>query len=170
MHRLRYRVWQGQEKSRCYTDGVRAVKTPRFRAGDLFRVKKPGHIRKESPAFTPPVRILKQVGRWTHLFEDVGAWNATKLSIVAEPETITHKQKRPATRNDTLEQPTSSEAKRVPQSGTPSGGARCRHHDWQQTAAIPTQWLRQERRPHTQAAAATPMQRQQHRPHISRLL
>lgn len=46
MQRLRERVQQRQDHSRRYTDGRRAARTPRFRVGDLVRVKKPGKVPK----------------------------------------------------------------------------------------------------------------------------
>lgn len=79
---VRNRVSSSQAHMKQYCDTRRGARTPSFKEGDRVRVRKPGHVKKGHPRFSPPIRINKQVGPSTYTLEDGKTWHASHLAPV----------------------------------------------------------------------------------------
>ena len=77
--KIRTRVSAQQEKARQYTDKVRGASEPKFKKGDMVRVKRLKKI--GGSRFEAPRRIVGQKGPYTFVLDDGRVWNASKLSV-----------------------------------------------------------------------------------------
>lgn len=75
---VRERVSEKQAKSGVYTDKVRSATAPKFKVGDLVRVKRP--VKRANSKYYPSQRITGKKGRYTYVLEDQRIWNASKLT------------------------------------------------------------------------------------------
>lgn len=78
---LQNSVAKKQSKIKAYTDKKRGAKDPRFKIGDLVRVRKPGLLRrKQVGRFFEPRKIVAQKGSHTFVLDDGRVWNASYLA------------------------------------------------------------------------------------------
>uniref|UniRef100_A0A8C6V5S1 Gypsy retrotransposon integrase-like protein 1 n=1 Tax=Neogobius melanostomus TaxID=47308 RepID=A0A8C6V5S1_9GOBI len=73
-------VRKRQNKMQRYTDAKRGAREPSFRPGERVRVRKPQHVPKAHPRFTPPETVERNVGTHSFLLSDGKVWNATHLA------------------------------------------------------------------------------------------
>lgn len=73
-------VRKRQNKMQRYTDAKHGTREPSFRPGERVRVRKPQHVPKAHPGFTPQETIERNVVTPSFLLSDGKVWNATHLA------------------------------------------------------------------------------------------
>lgn len=74
--------YKSSSSQRNHTDSKRGARIPRFREGDYARLHKPTVVGKAGLSYSPPSKIVKQLGPDTFRLEDGRSWNASKLVTV----------------------------------------------------------------------------------------
>lgn len=77
---LHARVRSYQQNMKSYSDSRKAVRWPRFVAGQAVRIYRPQHKNKLQTKYSTPQIIQTQVGPATYKFADGRIWNADKLT------------------------------------------------------------------------------------------
>lgn len=87
MKAVRSRVAQKQQASKTYTDRRRAAKHSPLAAGQLVRVKLPGHVPKGALSYSSPFTIVDQCGQDTYKLDDGRTRNRNRLVPCPQPVT-----------------------------------------------------------------------------------